>query len=290
MATEYKLSYTAEQIDEKLGKIDILEEELGKVSGGNGDGLSITEKNLILGLFRNAAYVSADMNATFTQLETLWSGSGDSGGETPDEPDVPVTPTVTLTSISASYSGGSVPVGTAVTALTGIVVTAHYSDGTSEAVTGYTLYGTIAEGSNTITVSYGGKMATITVTAVAESSGGEERGVSNETEWTDGVAYTYTLIADEFVRKTGEIKEYSGWSRTPHLYCAGASQIEFTYTNSQMSDYSAFFDAYKNYISSFYPNSQNPVDVPTDAVYFVCSGPTDPVMARFGAIPRGVTQ
>lgn len=80
---------------------------------------------------------------------------------------------VTLSSISATYSGGDVAVGTVVTDLTGIVVTAHYSDGSSETVTGYTLSGTIAEGSNTVTVSYGGKTTTFTVTGVAESTDGK---------------------------------------------------------------------------------------------------------------------
>lgn len=129
--------------------------------------LSDAEKNLILTLFRNATYISDDVADTFAQLEALWSG--DSGGE--EEPDEPVTPEKTLTSISATYIGGDVAVGTAVTALTGIVVTAHYSDGTSETVTGYTLSGSIAEGENTVTVSYGGKTTTFTVTGMAESGG-----------------------------------------------------------------------------------------------------------------------
>lgn len=124
-------------------------------------GVSDSEKALILSLFRNAAY-TADMSATFAQLEALWGGSGDSGEDSGGETEV------TLTSISAAYSGGDVPVGTAVSALTGIVVTAHYSDGTSKAVTDYTLSGTIAEGSNTITVSYGGMTTTFAVTGVAE--------------------------------------------------------------------------------------------------------------------------
>ena len=122
-------------------------------------GLSSTEKNLILTLFRNAAYTSTNMEPTFEQLEELWSGNG--GGEEPDIPEK------TLTSISAIYSGGNVPVGTAVTALTGIVVTAHYSDGSTATVTGYTLSGTISEGSNTVTVSYGGKTTTFVVTGIA---------------------------------------------------------------------------------------------------------------------------
>lgn len=75
---------------------------------------------------------------------------------------------VTLSSISATYSGGSVLVGTSVNDLTGIVVKANYSNGTNETVTGYTLSGTIAEGSNTVTITYSGKTTTITVIGYAE--------------------------------------------------------------------------------------------------------------------------
>ena len=91
------------------------------------------------------------------------------GNDAPDTPVVPDEPEVILSSISATYNGGNVLVGTSVTALTGIVVTAHYSDGTSETVSGYTLSGTIVEGNNTITVSYGGKTNTFTVVGIAES-------------------------------------------------------------------------------------------------------------------------
>lgn len=140
---------TPEQVEQAVGKYL----EAHPVSG-----LSSTEKNLILTLFRNAAYTSANMETTLEQLAELW------GGEVPDEPDVPEK---TLTSISAIYSGGNVPAGTAVTALTGIVVTAHYSDDSTATVTGYTLSGTISEGSNTVTVSYGGKTTTFIVTGIA---------------------------------------------------------------------------------------------------------------------------
>ena len=77
--------------------------------------------------------------------------------------DTPVDPAVTLTSISATYTGGDVTTGTAVTDLTGITVTATYSDGSTATVTGYTLSGDIVEGENTITVSYGGLTTTFTV-------------------------------------------------------------------------------------------------------------------------------
>lgn len=99
----------------------------------------------------------------------------DTSEDTEEEPDTPVEPDVpedaTLSSISATYTGGDVTVGTALSSLTGITVTATYSDGTSKTVTDYTLSGEIAEGENTITVSYGGKTTTFKVTGVAESGG-----------------------------------------------------------------------------------------------------------------------
>lgn len=72
-------------------------------------------------------------------------------------------------SISVSYSGGAVVEGTSVTALTGVVVTATYTNGTSETVEGYTMSpSTVAVGANTITVTYGGKTATFSVTGTAK--------------------------------------------------------------------------------------------------------------------------
>lgn len=83
--------------------------------------------------------------------------------------DAPVEPPVevVLVSIAAVYTGGNVPAGTVLSNLEGITVTATYSDGSTETVTGYTLSGTIAEGSNTITVSYEGKTTSFTVVGEA---------------------------------------------------------------------------------------------------------------------------
>ena len=94
---------------------------------------------------------------------------------------------VELVSISASYTGGEVAPGTDVTELTGIIVTARYSDGNEAVVTDYTLSGTIIEGSNTITVYYGGKSCTFTVVGVAESN--RAILISNSTNFEIGSAY-----------------------------------------------------------------------------------------------------
>lgn len=129
-------------------------------AGGNANqgGMTAEQISALDGMFKVCAFTKADISAEYTAFKAAFGISGE-----PDEPDAEKT----LTSISATYSGGSVAVGTAVNALTGIAVTAHYSDGTSETVTGYTLSGAIAEGENTVTVSYGGKTTTFVVVGVA---------------------------------------------------------------------------------------------------------------------------
>ena len=127
-----------------------------------GSGLTTAQVNALDGMFKVCAFIKADVSAEYTAFKTAF-GITDSGGDSGGTE-------VTLTSISATYDSGDVAVGTAVTDLTGIVVTAHYSDGSTAEVTGYALSGTIVEGSNTITVSYNGKTATFTVTGVADTT------------------------------------------------------------------------------------------------------------------------
>lgn len=94
---------------------------------------------------------------------------------------------VVLTGISATYTGGDVTAGTALTDLTGITVTATYSDGSTEAVTDYTLSGSISVGVNTITVTYEGLTTTFTV---------------NGTEMDYGDAL-YPLVNGNYTSSTG---------------------------------------------------------------------------------------
>lgn len=174
-----------------------------------GAGLTTAQINALDGMFKVCAFTKPDVSAEYNAFKTAF---GIGGGEEPDIPDVPDEPDVpekTLTSISATYSGGSVTAGTAVNDLTGIVVTAHYSDGTSETVTGYTLSGTIAEGSNTINVSYGGKTTTFVVTGTTESGGDDSEPFVN---LIDGMTFVNTgysgsyvasgLAADKYVNET----------------------------------------------------------------------------------------
>lgn len=166
---------------DEAGKItDVETVDATPGSGGNA-ALSTAQIEALHGMFKVCAYNdSKDVSGAYAAFKTAFGITDESGGE--EEPDTPVTPDEpekTLSSISATYSGGDVAVGTAVSELTGIVVTAHYSDGSTETVTGYTLSGTIAEGSNTVTVSYGGKTTTFSVIGVAESGGDSGDGVSS---------------------------------------------------------------------------------------------------------------
>lgn len=242
---------TKDNIEEVEKKLTKLSEDIADLKeNGTGSGLTTEMVTALDNMFKKCAF-TGDVSTEYTAFKQAFGLEG--GGEVePDVPDVPED--VTLTSISATYTGGDVTVGTSLTDLTGITVTAHYSDGTSKNVSGYTLSGTIAEGSNTITVSYGGKTATFTVTGVAESSGGETTGVSNETTWTSGVAYEFEPIANEYPDKaTGEIKAYNGWDRSPYLYCAGASTLRAVvkYQSAMFNGTgdNAFYDADKNYVT-----------------------------------------
>lgn len=72
----------------------------------------------------------------------------------------------TLLSIEATYtqSGTVYDTDTLDSLKSDLVVTASYDDSTTATVTGYTLSGTLTEGTSTITVTYGGKTTTFNVT------------------------------------------------------------------------------------------------------------------------------
>lgn len=169
----------------------------------------------------------------------------DTSGETelPEQinPNIP-----TLSSISATYTGGNVTEGTALTDLTGIIVKATYSDGTTSNVTGYILNGTIVEGVNTITVTYEGLTTTFTVTGVKAQNYTNQVPISIDTDGSvfNGVGYvgktrlssSGVTKADNYISTTGYIPAQSGAIiRVPSDYfttgscyvCAYNSNFEF---------------------------------------------------------------
>ena len=145
---------------------------INEINSLGGSGLSETAAGLLIEILRHGVF-ETNQRANIDALESALFPVPEDSGSDSDIPEEPDEPEITLTGITVTYAGGDVPVGTAVADLTGLTVTAHLSDGSTKTVTSYTLAGIIAEGSNTLDVSYGGKSATFTVTGVAES-GGEE--------------------------------------------------------------------------------------------------------------------
>ena len=169
-------------------RLSALSKEIANLPGG-GSGLTTAQITALDGLFKIAAYTE-DASTAYSAFKVAFGLDGGGTG-------------VTLSSISATYIGGDVAVGTALSDLTGIVVTAQYSDGSTATVTGYTLSGEIAEGSNTITVTYQDKTATFTVTGTAAAQvytvTNNLTNVTNsnaQTEVTDGFYSATLTVAD----------------------------------------------------------------------------------------------
>lgn len=106
-----------------------------------------------------------------------------------------------------------------------LVVTANYSDGTSGTVTDYTLSGTLTEGTSVVTVSYGGKTATFSVTVT--SGRRLPTGYTNKLYvQSNGDAYINTGIKEKGQASAGDVttgfwgkfKAYNAGTNTKSLW------------------------------------------------------------------------
>ena len=157
-----------------------------------------------------------------------------------------------------------------------LVVTAHYSDSSTETVpsTDYTLSGTLAEGTSTVTVTYSGKTATFTVVVA-------HKPVSGMDGWEDGGVYeNLEIVQNEYVATaTGKINSYPGWDRTGFVPCNGAGTIVFP----PMPEGSSSGVAKSNWFYSDKSDTSNisvitlsytestTITVPSNANYFILS-------------------
>lgn len=119
-----------------------------------GGGLSEEVKQALLDLFAHLAYTDADGQDYYDALYNAFY------------------PPAELTSISAVYTqSGAVFEDTPLEDLEDdLVVTAHYSNGTTEEVTTYTLSGTLTAGTSVVTVTYEDKTTTFNVTVSAPAT------------------------------------------------------------------------------------------------------------------------
>ena len=123
------------------------------VSGGGGE-ISDDVKVALLNCFQNVVWTTASGQEYYTALYNALYNI---------EPHV-------LESITAVFTQGSAVIydnATLESLKEYLVVTANYSDSTTETVTNYTLSGTLTVGTSTITVTYGEKTTTFTVNVTA---------------------------------------------------------------------------------------------------------------------------
>lgn len=132
---------------------------VARAGAGGGAGMSADVIQAILDCFQNVAWANSNGQ---TYYDALYDAL------TSEDP----TPSAELSSISAVFTQGNNVV-YSVDSLdylkTMLTVTALYSDSSTRTVTGYTLSGTLAAGTSTITVTYGGKTATFTVTVTDDN-------------------------------------------------------------------------------------------------------------------------
>lgn len=138
---------------EKLNHIESGIEAAAQGGGGTGE-LSDDIKQALLSCFENVAWTTASGDEYYTALyNALYN----------------ISPRV-LESITAVFTQGSVIIYDTVpldSLKQYLVVTANYSDSTTETITNYTLSGTLTVGTSTITVTYGGQTTTFIVNVSA---------------------------------------------------------------------------------------------------------------------------
>lgn len=122
--------------------------EIAIGSGGSGSGLSDEAKQALLACFAKVAWIDEHGQDYIDALQAA------------------LYPAANLVSISAVYTqtGTVYDTDTLDSLKANLVVTATYDDYSTQTITAYTLSGTLAEGTSTITVSYSGKTTTFNVT------------------------------------------------------------------------------------------------------------------------------
>lgn len=144
-------------VDDLKADLEDLDERVDALeAGGGGSGLTDAVKTALMNIVNHVAWDDDDPTGQ-TYITALQNAL------------YPPAPPASLTSIAAVYtqSGTVYDTDTLNDLKSDLVVTAHYSDNTSHAVTDYTLSGTLAAGTSVIAVNYNGKSTTFTVTVTA---------------------------------------------------------------------------------------------------------------------------
>lgn len=236
--------------------VDALDTRVTALESGSGGGLTADIKSALLACFRNVAWINED------------------GQDFYDALDAALNPPANLSSITAVYTQSGTVYDTASLddLKPDLVVTAHWSDNTTSIVTTYTLSGTLAEGTSTITVSYGGKTATFTVTVSVYNTSpsigveGSSLKANGTTRSNAGAcytnAYTYELDINAF-KQTQYYDESNNYSTTN----GALWNITYNVPNSNSVSFSGYTavcfydsnDTFVNGVSMTFDGTEKPV-------------------------------
>ena len=182
-------------------------------------GLTDEAKQALLACFQNVAWISASGQTYYDALENA------------------LYPPANLVSISAVYTqSGTIYTTDSLDSLKpDLVVTAHYSDSTTETVSNYLLSGTLTAGTSTITVTYGGKTTTFNVTVSAVP----EYGTFTPTNIVDGY----------YIDANGDIQTSS--------YGSYSSDYYDSYNKMYSVNFANLYDANPNWRFNEYDASKN---------------------------------
>lgn len=212
------LSITGAAADAKKtgDEISDLKEDISHIGG-----LSEDIKQALLQIAEKVAYIDEDGQDYYDALyDALY-------------------PPTDLVSISAVYtqSGTVYDTDTLDSLKSDLVVTANYSDQTTETITTYTLSGTLTVGTSTITVSYGGKTATFDVVVT----------MSRATRFGE---FTAGYACGKAVTTTADVEDNGIWNNRTNYRAAMTQPIlnhGYTITVTDPSKYSvAVYDVINN--------------------------------------------
>lgn len=210
-----------------LTPVTRLEKFIQRSGGGGSGGMSNAVKQALLDCFDHVAWEIPKNAQDPTGQDYIYAL---------EDALYPVTPPAEVVSITAVYTqSGTVYDTDSLNSLKDdLVVTAYYDDETSEVVTNYTLSGTLAEGTSTITVGYGGKTATfnVVVTAYWDYEWEFTDGLPETVGFVKGVGGTPTIsmLSDGLnitCDASGEYVRYSPNNTDTFLLAKGVLEVEF---------------------------------------------------------------
>lgn len=170
----------------------------------------------------------------------------------------PPAPPASLVSISAVFTQGSTVIYDTATLddlKPMLTVTATYDDSTTEPVTNYTLSGTLAEGTSTITVSYGGKTATFSVTVSHDAGGPVEMSAFMQHNVIRDSGFGHYSDGGNTPYSDARFPTTNGWTAVSDVFDNDAN-IKVTFTPSA-SAFQCWLFGSTNFDNSFSLNTGN---------------------------------